>query len=150
MMSTRYTEEFRDRAVRLLAESREYYTSETQALAGVAKDLGVAVESLRRWQEGSDVVVRRAPRSPLSSGSCAGRTLSCEGRTMSCRVRRLCSPQGSTRHGIDDRVYRLASRQVRGRADLPNVETHVAGGFITARAYWQAKARAVCRMRARP
>ena len=53
-MSTGYAKEFRDRAVRLLAESRENYTSETKALQGVAKDPGVAAESLRRWQERAD------------------------------------------------------------------------------------------------
>ena len=53
-MSTRYTKEFRERAVRLLAESRENYASETKALQGVAKDLGVAAESLRRWQAKAD------------------------------------------------------------------------------------------------
>ena len=53
-MSTRYTREFRDRAVRLLAESRENYSSETRALAGVAKDLGVSMESLRRWRPQAD------------------------------------------------------------------------------------------------
>ena len=53
-MSTRYTKEFRDRAVRLLADSRENYSSETQALAGVAKDLGVSMESLRRWRTQAD------------------------------------------------------------------------------------------------
>lgn len=39
-MSTRYTKEFKERAVRLLADSRENYSSETQALVGVAGDLG--------------------------------------------------------------------------------------------------------------
>ena len=53
-MSTRYTKEFRDRAVRLLAESRENYSSETQALAGVARNLGVSMESLRRWRTQAD------------------------------------------------------------------------------------------------
>ena len=56
-MSTRYTKEFRDRAVRLLAESRENYSSETQALAGVARDLGVSMESLRRWRANADASV---------------------------------------------------------------------------------------------
>ena len=42
---------FRDRAVGLLADSREHYSSETKALQGVAADPGVAAESLRRWQE---------------------------------------------------------------------------------------------------
>ena len=53
-MSTRYSSEFKDRAVRLLAESRENYASETKALQGVARNLGVATESLRRWQERAD------------------------------------------------------------------------------------------------
>ena len=53
-MSMRYTKEFRDRAVRLLAESRENYSSETQALAGVAKSLGISMESLRRWRAKAD------------------------------------------------------------------------------------------------
>ena len=53
-MSTRYTKEFKERAVRLLAECRGNYSSQTQALVGVAKDLGVAAESLRRWQAKAD------------------------------------------------------------------------------------------------
>ena len=53
-MSTRYTKEFRDRAVRLLAESRENYSSQTQALVGVARDPGVSTESLRRWRTQAD------------------------------------------------------------------------------------------------
>ena len=47
-MAGRYDAEFRERAVRLLAGSRANYTSETKALQGVAKDLGIATESLRR------------------------------------------------------------------------------------------------------
>lgn len=53
-MARRYDREFRERAVRLLADSRVNYSSETKALQGVAKDLGIATESLRRWQERSD------------------------------------------------------------------------------------------------
>ena len=53
-MARRYDAEFKERAVRLLAGSRGNYTSETKALQGVAKSLGIAAESLRRWQERSD------------------------------------------------------------------------------------------------
>lgn len=53
-MSTRYTKGFKERAVRLLAESRGNYSSQTQALVGAAKDPGVAAESLRRWQAKAD------------------------------------------------------------------------------------------------
>lgn len=40
---TRYTPEFKAKAVRLLTESRGSYSSETKAIEQVAKDLGVAV-----------------------------------------------------------------------------------------------------------
>ena len=51
---TRYTPEFRAKAVRLLAESRSSYSSETNAISAVAKDLGIAPESLRRWHNQPD------------------------------------------------------------------------------------------------
>jgi transposase len=53
-MSSRYSQEFKDRAVRLFTDSRENYSSETEALHGVAKNLNVAPESLRRWREQAD------------------------------------------------------------------------------------------------
>jgi transposase len=61
MLSTGYAKEFRDRAVRLLAESRENHASETKALQGVAKDLGVAAESLRRWRAKADTAGTAGP-----------------------------------------------------------------------------------------
>ena len=51
---TRYTPEFRAKAVRLLAESWSSYSSETKAVEQVAKDLGMASESLRRRRGRSD------------------------------------------------------------------------------------------------
>lgn len=45
---TRYAPEFKAKAVRLLAESRSSYSSETNAISAVAKDPGIAPESLRR------------------------------------------------------------------------------------------------------
>ena len=59
---TRYTPEFRAKAVRLLAESRSSYSSETNAIAVVAKDLGIAPESLRRWCNQSDAMVAEETR----------------------------------------------------------------------------------------
>ncbi|MEK0209523.1 hypothetical protein [Bifidobacterium mongoliense] len=37
-MSMRYTKEFKDRAVRLLTDGREHYSSETRALQGVGRN----------------------------------------------------------------------------------------------------------------
>ena len=59
---TRYTPEFRAKAVRLLAESRSSYSSETNAISAVAKDLGIAPESLRRWRNQSDATVAEETR----------------------------------------------------------------------------------------
>lgn len=50
----RYTPEFREKAVRLLAESRDSHSSETRALARVARNLSVAPETLRRWRNQAD------------------------------------------------------------------------------------------------
>ena len=50
----RYTPEFREKAVGLLAESRDSHSSETRALAQVAGNLGVAPETLRRWRNQAD------------------------------------------------------------------------------------------------
>lgn len=50
----RYTPEFREKAVRLLAESRDSHSSETRALAQVARNLGVAPETLRRRRNQAD------------------------------------------------------------------------------------------------
>ena len=50
----RYTPEFRAKAVRLLTESWSSYSSETKAIEQVAKDPGMAPESLRRRRGRSD------------------------------------------------------------------------------------------------
>lgn len=59
---TRCTPEFRAKAVRLLAESRSSYSSETNAISAVAKDPGIAPESLRRWRDQSDATVAEETR----------------------------------------------------------------------------------------
>ncbi|NMM94682.1 transposase [Bifidobacterium sp. DSM 109957] len=51
---TRYTMEFKAKAVRLLTESRSSYSSETSAIGAVAKGLGIAPETLRRWRNAQD------------------------------------------------------------------------------------------------
>ena len=50
----RYAPGFREKAVRLLAESRDSHSSETRALAQVARNLGVAPGTLRRWRNQAD------------------------------------------------------------------------------------------------
>jgi transposase-like protein len=48
-MAKRYDEEFKGRAVRLVAEHGEEYDSHWACIAAVAKRLGVSTETLRRW-----------------------------------------------------------------------------------------------------
>ena len=57
-----YTPEFKAKAVRLLTESRSSYSSETNAIAAVAKDPGIAPESLRRWRDKADATVAAETR----------------------------------------------------------------------------------------
>lgn len=59
---TRYTPEFKTKAVRLLTESRGSYSSETKAIEQVAKDLGIAPETLRRWRNQTDATVAAETR----------------------------------------------------------------------------------------
>ena len=54
---TRYTPEFKAKAVRLLTESRGSCSSEMNAIEQVAKDPGIAPESLRRWRDQADATV---------------------------------------------------------------------------------------------
>lgn len=59
---TRYTPEFKAKAVRLLTESRGSYPSETKAIEQVAKDPEVAPETLRRWRDRTDAMVAAETR----------------------------------------------------------------------------------------
>lgn len=59
---TRYTPEFKAKAVRLLTESRSSYPSEARAIEQVARDPGVAPETLRRWRDKTDAMVAAETR----------------------------------------------------------------------------------------
>ena len=50
-----YDEQFRVRAVRLVTDHVDEYDSRTACIAAVAKRLSVAVETLRRWVNQSEV-----------------------------------------------------------------------------------------------
>ena len=60
---TKYTPEFKAKAVRLLTESRGSYSSETKAVEQVARDLGGgAPETLHRWRDETDATVAAETR----------------------------------------------------------------------------------------
>lgn len=121
---TRYTPEFRAKAVRLLAESRSSYSSETNAISAVAKDPGIAPESLRRWRNQSDATVAEETRQSAEDAMAELKKL----RAENAQLRRaneilttasaFFSRPGSTRHGVDGRVHRRVQKPFQGRADL--------------------------------
>ena len=55
IMPKKYDEEFKARAVRLVADHVEEYDTRTACITAVAKRLGVSYESLRRWINQSEV-----------------------------------------------------------------------------------------------
>lgn len=48
-MPSKYDDEFKTRAVRLVADHVQDYDTRTACIAAVAKRLGVSAETLRRW-----------------------------------------------------------------------------------------------------
>lgn len=61
-MSHRYPQELKDRAVRLVAESREDLESEWTAIESVAKKLGIgSSETLRKWIRKAEVDAGQRP-----------------------------------------------------------------------------------------
>jgi transposase len=81
-MSRRYPEELKERAVRLVLESRDQYASQYAAIESIAAKLGIgSAETLRMW-------VRRAE---VDAGRRAGTTSedSAEVRKLRAEVREL-------------------------------------------------------------
>jgi transposase-like protein len=52
--SKRYSEEVRERAVRMVAEHLHEYSSRWAAITSIAAKIGCTAESLRRWVHGSE------------------------------------------------------------------------------------------------
>ena len=117
---TRYTPEFKAKAVRLLTESRGSYSSETKAIEQVAKDLGVAPETLRRWRNKTDATVAAETKQSAEDAMAELRSL----RAEVARLRRAneilttasaFSRHGSAWHGVDSRVRRRVQGPFQGR-----------------------------------
>ena len=51
----KYSQEVRERAVRMVVEHKEEYASEWEAICSVAEKLGCSVEALRRWIRRSEI-----------------------------------------------------------------------------------------------
>jgi transposase len=55
MSNKRYPQELRDRAVRLVLETRDQYPSLNQAIHSIGAKLGIGPESLRYWVRQAEV-----------------------------------------------------------------------------------------------
>ena len=117
---TRYTPEFKAKAVRLLTESRGSYSSETKAIEQAARDLGVAPETLRRWRDKTDATVAAETKQSAEDAMAELRSL----RAEVARLRRAneilttasaFSRHGSAWHGVDSRVRRRVQGPFQGR-----------------------------------
>jgi len=61
-MTQRYPQELKDRAVRLVAESRDQYESEWKAIESIATKLGIgSTETLRKWVRAAEVNAGERP-----------------------------------------------------------------------------------------
>jgi transposase len=61
-VNQRYPQELRDRAVRLVLESRDDYESEWKAIESIAMKLGIgSTETLRKWVRRAEVDAGRRP-----------------------------------------------------------------------------------------
>ena len=117
---TRYTPEFKAKAVRLLTESRGSCSSETNAIEQVAKDPGVAPETLRRWRNKTDATVAAETKRSAEDAMAELKSL----RAEVARLRRAneilttasaFSRHGSAWHGVDSRVRRRVQGPFQGR-----------------------------------
>ena len=81
---SKYPDELRERAVRMVAEVRPQYPSQWAAITAVAGMLGIgAAETLRTWIRRSEVDTGQRPgvsrRWPRRTRRCVGRSPSCVG-----------------------------------------------------------------------
>lgn len=61
-VTQRYPQELKDRAVRLVAESRDQYESEWKAIESIAAKLGIgSTETLRKWVRTAEVNAGQRP-----------------------------------------------------------------------------------------
>jgi transposase len=61
-MSHRYPQELRERAVRLVAESRDEYESEWKTIESIAAKLGIgSTETLRKWVRKAEIDAGQRP-----------------------------------------------------------------------------------------
>lgn len=134
---TRYTPEFKAKAVRLLTESRGSYSSETKAIEQVAKDLGAPETKQSAEDAMAELKSLRAEVARLRRANEILTTASVFPRP------------GSTRHGVDGRLHRRIQGPFQGRADLQGAGRLLDCGLVTPRGCRMFESGLVSRMAAR-
>lgn len=152
---TRYTPEFKAKAVRLLTESRGSYSSETKAIEQVAKDLGVAPETLRRWRNKTDATVAAETKQSAEDAMAELKSFAGRGRAIEAGERDIDDGVGFFRGAArpDTALMVAYIDEFKDRFRVGPICRVLAAsldcGFITPRGYRMFKSRPVSRMAAR-
>ncbi len=124
----RYSDEVRERAVRMVLENQHEYETQCAAMRSIAAKMGMSRETLRNWViklsviAGSGLAQRRRIWLGSKSLSVSVRFGNCAQPTRSCARRpRISRRRSSTADRSHDHVYRRSSCALRGRVDLPVV-----------------------------
>ncbi|KZS69762.1 hypothetical protein A4G29_01405 [Mycobacterium kansasii] len=119
-MPSKYDENTKARAVRLVREHRDDYDSEWAAMKAFAGRLGMNAETLRKWVRQAEIDAGEAP-GVSTEESRELRELRKKNReleqTKSARPQRLSSRGHATRNTADLWVHRGTQGAVRGRTD---------------------------------
>ena len=124
--TTRYSQEVRERAVRMVSEHRSEYPSEWATIASISSKIGCTAETLRRWVARSQVDAGTRPglnsseRERLKQLERENRELKRANEIL--RKASVFSPRrSSTAERSDGGVHRHPPCRVWGRADLRRV-----------------------------
>lgn len=121
---TRYTPEFKEKAVRLLTESRGSYPSGIRAIEQVVKDSGsrrrCRAVGATRWTPRSRRRPSSRPRTRWELKSLRAEVAQLGRANETLTTASAFSRRGSTRYGVDGRVRRRIRRSFRDRSDMPN------------------------------
>ncbi len=122
-MPSKYDEQTRAKAVRLVQDHRGDYASEWEAIKTVSGRLGMNAETLRKWLRQAEVdngqVEGLTTVSAREIRDLKRRNAELERTVEILRRQRVSSCGRATRNTVDLCVHRRASRSVRSRSDLP-------------------------------
>jgi transposase len=123
-MASRYDENTKARAVRLVREHGGDYETEWAAMKAISARLGMSAETLRKWVRQAEVDAGEVAGVPTETAR-ELRELRRKCRelesTKSSRPQQVSSRGSATRYTADLRIHRRTPAAVRGRTDLPGL-----------------------------